>query len=131
MTPSELNYTGNRLWFTRSLTDKVNSWLAHILYCICIICYYVLYSYNKVSLRKNVIRKSSGRENTFTVFFLILCLHFLFSKWIICQYLHQYCLIWSKTLELVYILLALDIRNEKIMRKEIYVYLPVKWSVRW
>lgn len=56
------------LLLTGSLANNVNCGLSRVLYM-----YYVLYSYDKVNYRKeNVIETIIGRENTFTILYLLI-----------------------------------------------------------
>ena len=61
--------------------------------------------------------KEKHKKNIFTELYYIYQYHkfTLFTGWIIFQYLYQWCLTWYKTLYVLYILLTLDVKNEKIM----------------
>lgn len=83
MTPSKLN----SLLLTESNTDNTNSRVNNSLYVICAIC--CILTIKLAGEKKMLLRKSSGKENTFTG----LCIYHLFTRQIICQHLHKYCLV--------------------------------------
>lgn len=72
--------------------------------------YHILYSYNKENVGKKIVRKIHLQY----VLCQYLSLLHLFTRYLIYEYLHQYCLMIQNTVS-CYTLLTLKTKNEKIM----------------
>lgn len=89
----------------QSLMANINSRLTYILYV-----YYVMCSSNR---EQKLLRKSWEKY--------IYCIYWYCLQDKSCQYLHQYCLIWYKSLFMLYVSLMLDIKDEKMWKRNSYL----------